>query len=175
MESALALLILLSLGAAASLGVALALTYQAMSRRNRIAPRIRTGAPLGWLWSGRLAARMHRRLRAVVRNAQACCPRVSRKTPRSTVHELVDDLVELAAAADRRLVMAASLPRFRRALTLAEIAVEIREIEALGGRVRNYAGLGAPAPVTVAALEERLDALDAARREIDGIDWTRAS
>lgn len=169
------MLILLSLGAAASLGVALALTYQALNRRNRIAPRVRTGAPMSWLWSGRLAARLHRRLRAVVRNAQACCPRVSRKSPRSTVHELVDDLVELAAAADRRIVVASSLPRFRRTLALAEIAVEIREIEVLGGRVRHYGGLGAPAPVTVASLQERLDALDAARREIDGIDWTRAS
>lgn len=169
------MLVLLSLGAAASLGVALALTCQALSRRNRIAPRIRTGAPMSWLWSGRLAARMHRRLRAVVRTAQACCPRVSRKSPRSTVHELVDDLVELAATADRRIVAAASLPRFRRALALAEIAVEIREIEALGARVRHYGELGAPAPVTVASVRERLDALEAARREIDGIDWTRAS
>ena len=175
MESAFALLILLSLGAAASLGVAIALTYQALSRRNRVASRVRTGAPLSWLWSGRMAARMHRRLRAIVRSAQACCPRVSRRAPRSTVHELVDDLVELAAAADRRIVVAANLPRLRRTLALAEIAVEIREIEVLSSRVRHYAGLGAPPAITPAALRERLDALDAARREIDGIDWTRAS
>ena len=174
-ESAVALLILLSLGAATSVGVAVALTYQALSRHNRVAPRVRTGAPLSWLFSARLAPRMHRRLCAVVRSAQACCPRVTRRAPRSTVHELVDDLVELAAAADRRLVAAARLPRFRRALALAEVAVEIREIETLSVRVRQYGSLGAPATVSVASLQERLDALDAARREIDGIDWTRAS
>lgn len=175
MESALALIILLALGAAASVAVAVGLALQGLKRRNRIAPRIRTGAPLSWLWSGRTAARMHRRLRGVVRSAQACCPRTSRRSPRGTVHELVDDLVELAAVADRKLVVAASMPRLRRALALAEVAGEIREIERLAGRVRHYAELGAPAPVTVSALQERLDALDAARREIDGIDWTRAS
>jgi hypothetical protein len=174
-ESALALLILLGLGAVTSVGVAVALTYQALSRHNRVAARVRTGAPLSWLFSARLAPRMHRRLCAVVRNAQASCPRVSRRAPRSTVHELVDDLVELAAAADRRLVDAAGLPRFRRALALAEIAGEIREIETLSVRVRQYGSVGAPATVSVASLQERLDALDAARREIDGIDWTRAS
>ena len=174
-ESAIVLLILLCAGAAASVGVAVGLAYQGLTRRNRIAPRIRTGAPLSWLWSSRMAPRMHRRLRAIVRTAQGCCPRASRRNPRSTVHELVDDLVELAAAADRRLVVASTLPRFRRAVALAEIASEIREIETLSGRVRHYAGLGAPPVVTVAALEERLDILDAARREVDGIDWTRAS
>lgn len=91
------------------------------------------------------------------------------------MHELVDDLVELAAAADRRLVVAATLPRFRRTLALAEIGAEIREIEALSSRVRHYANAGSPTMITVDSLRDRLDALDAARREIDGIDWTRAS
>ena len=110
-----------------------------------------------------------------MRSAQACCPRVSRRSPRSTVHELVDDLVELAAAVDRRLVVAATMPRFRRGLALAELGCELREIEILASRVQHYAGLGAPPMITVASLGERLDALESARREIDGIDWTRAS
>lgn len=172
---AVVLLFVMVVGAAASVGVAAALTLRALARQNRLAPRIRTGAPLSWLWSRRAAARMHRRLRAVVRNAHDCCPRATRRQPRSTVHELVDELVELAVAADRRLVASTSMPRLRRAVALAEIAGETREIERLSARVRHYAGIGAPATVTLSSLQERLDALEAARREIDGIDWTRAS
>lgn len=174
MADVLAFLLLLTAGALASVIVAAALVLRALRRRARVSPRVSTGAPVRWLWSPLPLARLHRRLRAAVRLARNACPPVTRRRPRSTVHELADDVEELAVTLDLRLVEALHEGAAYRTVSTLALASEVARLEGLATRVAAYGSLGcAPSRVTLDGVDERLRALEAAQAEIDGLDLGR--
>ena len=128
--------------------------------RNRVSPSQRTPAPIAWLWSTSTAARLHRRLRRTVLGTRAC---LQARAAWPTLGDLAAEIEGRAVALDRELVAAARLPQPGRRRMLAGLRDEVREVEALDQRLVTMAGRRRP---DLVAVRERLDALDAALREL---------
>lgn len=147
-----------------------ALLLHALTVRNRVAPDRPTRAPLSWLVAPDLAARLHRRLRAAI--AMASVVRLG------TAHDLglvdvVDQLDHRALDLDDQLVLASHAPKPTRRRMLRELQSEVAELERLAERTvrmaRAWTG-ARPSERGLAEVRERLDALEAALRELDGLD-----
>ncbi len=148
------------------------LLWRALHRANRVVAGRRSPAPLGWLWSWRRAARMHRRLRRAVQNADAAiAPLTATVTP---LHDVAADLSGRAAVVDDRLVAASRLPAYAGRPQLTALAVQVRDLEGTAQRLRQLSSQWqlsldrAVAATTVAPpdLAERLDAVEAALLEL---------
>lgn len=126
--------------------------------RNRVAPGVRSTAPLAWLWSPRAAARLHRRLRRSVLGAHATLG------PSGSFAELAREVEARAVSLDAELVVADRSPLPARTRLVADLRDEVREIEALNQRL---VAMSRTRRGDLAAVRERLDALDAALRELD--------
>jgi hypothetical protein len=126
--------------------------------RNRIAPSVRTPAPVAWLWSPRAAARLHRRLR---RSVQA-----TRLLLHGAFDDVAGDVEHRAVALDRQLVAADRAPLPARTRLVADLRDEVGEIEALNQRLVAMARTSRSRG-DLTAVRERLDALDAALRELE--------
>lgn len=156
--------------------VALGLALWRLGRRNRLHPSIPTQAPVTWLVSPSRPARLHRRLQAAVATASYRAPgRGRRKIPTTSVDELVQELVREAAAVDQRLVVAARAPWRVRVRLLGVCDPQVAQLERLAARLAVLVSAaarpgGAPAAAAISALEERLDALEAARQEIADLE-----
>ena len=126
--------------------------------RNRVVPEVRSPAPLGWLWSPRAAARLHRRLRGSVLSARMALD--------GSFADLAREVEERAVALDRQLVAAdrARLPA--RTRLVADLRDEVAQVEALDQRLVSMARTSRSRS-DLSAVRERLDALDAALRELD--------
>jgi hypothetical protein len=147
-----------------------------LQRRNRLSPKVPTTAPLDWLWSPMQPARMHRRLRTVVRHVEGA----DTALPRSDA-PLRLRLVDQAHAIDWHLVEASSTPRRHRRAVLRELDGQVREVEDLSRRfdvLARPAGVpgsgwdGAPTRpvVQIAELRADLEALESAHAELDEIE-----
>jgi hypothetical protein len=152
-----------------------------LRRRNRVVPRVRTRAPLMWLWSLSAPARAHRRLRRAIAATRAAVGQGAEAgLAVDGLADCVDELQRLAVEADGRLVVAARFnPAVRRAM-LRGLRPEIDEIELLGARVAATVVSRAGAREerladVVARVTERLDALDAAHLELSRLEasWQR--
>lgn len=173
-----ALLVLVALaGASIALSsVALGLVLWRLGRRNRLHPGSPTAAPVTWLVSPARPARLHRRLRAAVQTASFRAPgRGRRKLPTAAVDELVAELLREAVAVDAQLLVAARASRRVRARLLGVSEAQVGQLERLAARLAVLVSAsarpgGAPAAAAIHALEERLDALEAARQEIADLE-----
>jgi len=146
-----------------------------LRRRNRVHPRVATAAPLLWLVSPGKGARLHRRLRAALAAAQFRGPRQRRHPePTDRLHDLVTELIQEAAALDDQLVQAALAPLPVRRHLLGALEPHVTNTEVLARRMaalRPDAGRsGASSAASLRALQERVDALEDARSEIDELE-----
>lgn len=144
-----------------------------LNSRNRLVPFSRTAAPLWWLWSPRLAARLHRRLCGALAPVAALVPR-PRRAP-GPLAELASDVVALAQATDSALVEAGGYPVLARRRALAAIEADVEAVEDLSRRLHEAAKAWTADPATdrrsrAGALAERLDAIESARRDLADLD-----
>lgn len=165
--AAVVLVVLLVVAAAVSVVL---LGVHALVARNRVVPGCRTGAPLTWLVAPDRAAQLHRRLRAAVVVAGFA------SDPRSSdlgLDDVVARLRERALELDQQLVMASRSPKPSRRRMLRELQSEVAELERLAERAmrmsRAWTGTS-PSERGLSTVRERLELLEAALRELDGID-----
>jgi hypothetical protein len=156
-----------------------------MARRLRrpllLAPGLRgVTVPLRWRWSLSPAAVMHRRLVVATSSVLSTGPiettRWGGVRQRAPWQELLQDLLDLAVSVDGRLVAAERQPRPTRRRVYAEIEPQVAKVEQVAERMRTTVsaqglGSGDRSPEDVVA---RLDAIDAALGEIEGLDPERA-
>lgn len=130
--------------------------------------------PRGWWISQSDAAVLHRRVHRCVDQTRRAVRRSPGGVPVEELESLTHDLDQQAVAIDRKLVEASKLPQGQRHKALIELKYRIIDTERMSARVRALAvdmvqprladtdeGLG--------RIRDRLDALDAARREAYGV------
>lgn len=170
-------LVFLAIAAATSVAVVVAavqLLLRRLDRANRVVPCRSSHAPIGWLWSWRQPARLHRRLRRAAQVAElAVTPLRRGDAPPSTLHDVAGELVARAGTVDDWLVAASRLDRYWGQGRLAELSVEVRDLERSAYRLQlvsaewrarfDRAAQGAVPPPN---LHERLDAVEAALQEL---------
>lgn len=155
------------------MATAVALTLfgvHALRARNRVVPGCRTVAPLTWLVAPDRAAQLHRRLRAAMVVAGfASDPRGSGLGLDDVVAQLRDRALEL----DDQVVVASRSPKPARRRMLRELQSEVAELERLAERTMRMSRAWtdrAPSERGLSAVRERLELLEGALRELDGID-----
>ena len=138
---------------------------------SRVVPSVRSSAPLHWLVSPRRAARLHRRLRAAVQASHLA--QRHRETIGLGLDDVVIELSNRAVDLDRQLVVCNRAPAAARSRMLRELTAEVRELESIAERTvrlgRAWAG-DRPSERGLGLVRERLDSLEAAVRELDGIE-----
>ena len=158
------------LGIWGTFATGLGLTIHRLRRRNRVTPSVKTTAPTSWLWSLRLAPRLHRRLRRTTAVARQC---MVESRDQLGLAELVCDLERHACEIDRQLVVVSRMPQPQRNRLLRELEAEARQVDALAERIirmgRAWAGVE-PSARALAPVAERLDALDSALRDVARLD-----
>ncbi len=172
--------LLVLLGAAgltlAAAVLAVALFVHRLRRRNRVSPTQPSPAPVGWLWSPRVAARLHRRLRAAVAVARMIAMRHAADPDRPRTAELAAELEREAVAVDHHLALVGRLPAGQRKAMLARVVSDVHRIERVASRLSMLeVDAAAPArlasaPSAIEALSEELDRLEAARRELQAAE-----
>lgn len=164
-----AALLFVLLVAAAAFAACRALGRRAVRRRLALAPGVPCAGPVRWLWSASPAARLHRRLQAV---ATLLGGASSWRAGRAVgLDDLAQRVVHEAAALDARLAVADRVRGPARRRLVEQVAGEVRELEAVAQRLVATSWALArderreqPA---LAEVTERLDALDAALREVE--------
>jgi hypothetical protein len=126
--------------------------------RNRIVPEVRSAAPVAWLWSTRTPARLHRRLR---RSVLGC-----RLALDGAFVDLAHEVEERAVVLDRELVAAGRARLPGRARIVRDLRDEVEQVEGLNQRLVSMARTSR-SHTDLSAVRERLDALDAALRELE--------
>jgi len=160
-----------------TIGVAVALAMRALLRANRVSRNRPTAAPLSWLVSPRLAARLHRRLRRAVITSNLV---VGTLAPGALpLRQVAEDLVAQAVVVDDWLVAADGLHPAGRRPRLAQLAGEVREVETSAARLHHLAydwrrcvDQVADLPVLRPDLHQRLDAVEAALRDLPTMTTT---
>jgi hypothetical protein len=150
-----------------------ALTVRWVRRSNRVNPNLPTLAPLTWLWSPFLAARLHRRLRRSVATVDEALPRGRRnrrtwpQRPRAgawpALTSAADQLARYAADVDAHLVQAQHAGRVQ------QVAWEVDEVEHMAARLLALGrawGRDDFATRRAEDLRDRIDALEQATREV---------
>ena len=151
-------------------GAAVLLTWRQLERGNRVSPDVKSRAPLHWRWSLHRTARLHRHLQRTVAAARAC---VSGSRDQLGLGDLVRDLERHACAVDDQLAVVDHLPRVNRNRLVRELRAEVHQVDALAERVirlgRAWDG-AEPSARTLAPVAERIDALEAALRDVARLD-----
>jgi hypothetical protein len=125
--------------------------------RNRVVPEVRSAAPVRWLWSARTPARLHRRLR---RSVLGC-----RFALDGAFVDMAREVEERAVVLDRELVAVGRARMSSRARVVRDLRGEVEQVEALNQRLVSMARTNR-SRTDLSAVRERLDALDAALREL---------
>ena len=169
MEFLLFLALLLLTLVAVTVGL-IVLAIYGVKRSNRISPKAATPAPTVWLASPSAAARLHRRLKAATRRAQAIAKRSGQGTE---VQRLAAELEHESLVIGDELAVVASAPGPLRRAHLAAFEPKVRQVEQLAQRLAATAippqttpGL-VPEPEGLERIAEALDAMDEARAEVD--------
>lgn len=162
--------VLVALGVVVGICVATVVAVvHALVVRNRVVPARRSSASLSWLVSPAGGARLHRRLRATMAAAHTAVA-----NPRALglgLVEVVGELRERALELDAQLVLAARAPLATRSRMLRELGGEVLEVEQLAARViRLSREAGPDARLGLGAVRERLELLESAMGELDGLD-----
>ena len=150
---------------------ALAYARYRLKKQLRLRPGTPSRAPTSWLVSTGEAARLHRRLRHATASARA-----TRAIGDSTTAPLIAEIEEHAVVLEAHLVVASKM-KGRGRTTRKAVAAQVTELEAVVARLATtslrtptaMALPGAPAN-RLAEVSERLDALEAARAELDAIE-----
>lgn len=142
-----------------------------LSVRNRVVPGRRCAAPLTWLVSPEGAARLHRRLQRAMTMAPVALR--GRSGDDLGLGDILSQLQERACELDEQLVIAGNAPRRHRHRMLRELHSEVSELELLVQRTvrmgRAWNG-GDPSERGLSAVRERLELLESALRELDGVE-----
>ena len=141
-----------------------------LKRQLRLRPGTPSKAPTSWLVSTGEPARLHRRLRHATASARATRALDGMTGP------LVAEIEEHAMVLEAHLVVAARM-KHRGRPTRKAVASQVKELEAVVARLAT-SSLRSPTTVTLpgapanrlAEVSERLDALEAARAELDAIE-----
>lgn len=153
-----------------------------LHRLHRIEPSTSTGAPLYWLLSPQVAARLHRRLVAAGRTAQLVAERHrpsgrrARRQEPPTIVGLCADLQAQAVSLDQHLPMVGRLPASQRRSVLARLTIGVAEVERGAARLSVMsAEISAPRVLPhedddEVELSRRLDSLEAANQELRAIE-----
>jgi hypothetical protein len=131
---------------------------------HRVSPHLPTLAPLSWLWSPFLAARLHRRLRRCVGTVDAALPR-GRRARRTwpALTNAADQLSRHAADVDAHVVEG------HHARNLHAVAWEVDEVERLAARLLSLGRMWEHDDFSTRRaqdLRDRIDALEQATREV---------
>lgn len=163
----LAIVAIVVVGGAAALAAALLSDSRKQQRQYRqVVPGIGPTAPANWFGSHSPEAKLHRRIRDAVAAAHA--------QPDAPVSGLAA-LDQAAVALDQRLIGAAALPERTRASAVAELAPLVERFEDSVTTLARAAApdaLGAAFDASMATIQTELDALAAARSEVERIDGT---
>jgi hypothetical protein len=142
-----------------------------LRKQLRVRPTTRSAAPTSWLVSTSEPARLHRRLRRATATA-----RLAGSQGDSTIAGLANEVEDHAVALETHLVMLSRLWRRERAAR-KQLVVQIEQLEQLSARLSASAvdvtrprALGSGTSDGLAELAERIDTLDAARRELAAVE-----
>lgn len=146
-----------------------------------LAPGVRgVAVPLRWRWSLSPAAVMHRRLVLATSSVLSVGPIESTRwggvRQEAPWQDLLHDLLDLSVSVDRRLLAAERQPRPIRRRLYAEIEPQVAKVEQVAERMRTTVsskGLGG-SDRSAEQVVARLDAIDAALGEIQGLDPEKA-
>lgn len=172
LEAMVELLVVILLSAVAVMAACVAATLvvvHTLAVRNRVVPDVRTRAPMTWLVAPDRGAQLHRRLRAAMAVATFSDPRGSELGLDDVVGQLRGRALEL----DEQLVVASRAPKPARRRMLRELQPEVAELERLAERTMRMsrAWTGAvPSERGLGAVRDRLELLEGALRELDGVD-----
>jgi hypothetical protein len=172
MVDVLLVLVVIFLATVGTVVAVLALVLHALTVRNRVVPQRPSRAPITWLVAPELAARLHRRLRAAIAMASIVRLGAAHDLGLGLV-DVVEQLEHRGVDLDEQLVLAAHAPRGTRRRMLRELQSEVAELERLAERTVRMARAWTGAPPnerTLAYVRERLDLLESALRELDGLD-----
>jgi hypothetical protein len=139
----------------------------------RVRASSRSAAPTSWLVSTSEPARLHRRLRRATAVARTAAARGD-----ATIAGLAAEIEDHAVALELHLVMLSRLWRRERDAR-RHLVGQIATLEKLAARLTMSAievtrprALTAGSPDALAELNERIDALDAARTELSALERT---
>jgi hypothetical protein len=157
-----------------TLAVGAALVMRSLLRANRVAPGRRSAAPLSWLASPRLAARLHRRLRRAVAASDFAVGTIAPAA--IPLREVASELVQRSVSLDDWLVATLGLHPEARRYRLAQLTAEVREIEVSAARLHQLSSdwrrcldqATEATAIPLPDLRERLDAVEAALLELPG-------
>ena len=166
-------LAVMGLGSIALLVGAIAYARWRIRRQLRVRPSTRSLAPTAWLVSTSEPARLHRRLRKASAVARAAGERGD-----ETIASLAEEVQDHAVALEHHLVLLSRLWRRERDAR-KELVAQVAQLEHLSARLTVSAvevtrprALTAGSPDALAQLTERIDALDAARKELTALERT---
>lgn len=152
--------------------VAVMLVLRALRRRNRVSPDRPSDAPIPWMWSPAMAARLHRRLQAAVALARMVARRHLRDAGRPPVVDLAADLEREAVALDAHIAVIGRLHPTERRRVLPRLIADVARVEQLTSRLSLLdARVSASArlhhhPGAMEELAIQLETLEAAHREL---------
>jgi hypothetical protein len=106
-----------------------------LHHRNRVSPRVRTDAPLGWLWSPAFAARLHRRLQRAAGLARSVVALHQRSGGQTRLVEMARTLEREAVALDERLALIGRLHVSQRRRAMPDLLAEVTRIEQVALRL----------------------------------------
>ena len=162
-------LLVLAVAAVVGFGVALAVRSRAeFTEQNQVVPGRRSPAPASWAGAHSREAKLHRRLGDAVKGA--------RENPRFVELGLAAQMNTLEAEAmaiDERLVAAASLPAAHRDAAIDPLDVHVVALEAAVAEMVTsitVADSKEQLEAAVSAADIKLQALAAARAEVEAID-----
>ena len=145
--------------------------------RNEVSARQRVHPPAHWLASPTACGRLHRRLRSAVAVLHLTVPLPNRRRWRrapdpSALQSLAHEIECQAVAIDRDLMVADRMRGLHAVQARLALATQVSTVESLAHRVAAAARAAQhvpgvqPTPEALAAVAQRLDALDEARAEL---------
>ena len=171
MHDVLVTLAVIGVASIALFGAAFAYARWRIRRQLRVRPSTRSLAPTYWLVSTSEPARLHRRLRRAAAVARAAAERGD-----ATIADLADEVQDHAVALEHHLVLLSRVWRRARGAR-KDVIAQVAQVEHLSARLTVSAvevtrprALTAGSPDALAELTERIDALDAARKELTALE-----
>lgn len=164
MKSLLTAVALLAVATSLIVAICSALLMRWLHGWHRVSPHLPTLAPLSWLWSPFLAARLHRRLHRCVATVNQALPR-GRRARRTwpALTNAADQLSRHAADVDAHVVEG------HRARSVRAVAWEVDEVERLAARLLSLGRMWEHDDFSTRRaqdLRDRIDALEQATREV---------
>ncbi len=127
----------------------------------QVSARHPNDAPLWWVVAPTPAAILHRRLRTAVTTMHAAVPQPRRRRAEVTrVQSMAADIEQLAASADREVILASRSPRGGRLRRLSEVSRLVVTVEDSVGRVVAVAAELDPSRHAPKDWDEKLRELD---------------